>query len=191
VYPTSPFPPIEVSQCLAASQVPAVEIETLKIWNISCICSAVLETALTDISNSPLRKWHFLFFIYNLNQQSEFTFYKLMLWLLQCLDGESSSGESPVPQIRSIGQCLLSRLFSSLTSSEGSDMQIKFHYFNIELLNRAYNRGLAPLALEAEWSAPYSFATTFNSAGGGGEWGGWRTFPSSARNRNKVIHSIA
>jgi hypothetical protein len=27
-----------------------------------------------------------LFFIYNLNQQSEFTFYKLMLWLLQCLD---------------------------------------------------------------------------------------------------------
>jgi hypothetical protein len=35
------------------------------------------------------------FFIYNLNQQSEFTFYKLMLWLLQCLDGESSSGESP------------------------------------------------------------------------------------------------
>jgi hypothetical protein len=27
-----------------------------------------------------------------------------MLWLLQCLDGESSSGESSVPQIRSIGQ---------------------------------------------------------------------------------------
>jgi hypothetical protein len=27
-----------------------------------------------------------------------------MLWLFQCLDGESSSGESPVPQIRSIGQ---------------------------------------------------------------------------------------
>jgi hypothetical protein len=40
-----------------------------------------------------------------------------MLWLLQCLDGESSSGESPVPQIRSIGQFLLSRLFSSLNSS--------------------------------------------------------------------------
>jgi hypothetical protein len=40
----------------------------------------------------------FNFFIYNLNQQSEFTFYKLMLWLLQCLDGESSRGESPVPQ---------------------------------------------------------------------------------------------
>jgi hypothetical protein len=40
-----------------------------------------------------------------------------MLWLLQCLDGESSSGESPVPQIRSIDQFLLSRLFSSLTSS--------------------------------------------------------------------------
>jgi hypothetical protein len=59
----------------------------------------------------------FKFFIYNLNKQSEFTFYKLMLWLLQCLDWESSSGESPVPQIRSIGQFLLSRLFSSLTSS--------------------------------------------------------------------------
>jgi hypothetical protein len=28
-----------------------------------------------------------IFFIYNLNQQLEFTFYKLMLWLLQCLDG--------------------------------------------------------------------------------------------------------
>jgi hypothetical protein len=40
-----------------------------------------------------------------------------MLWLLQCLDGESSSGESPVPQIRSIGQFLLSRLSSSLNSS--------------------------------------------------------------------------
>jgi hypothetical protein len=39
--------------------------------------------------------WFFII-IYNLNQQSEFTFYKLM-WLLQCLDGESSSGESPVP----------------------------------------------------------------------------------------------
>jgi hypothetical protein len=35
----------------------------------------------------------FYLFIYSLNQQSEFTFYKLMLWLLQCLDGESSSGE--------------------------------------------------------------------------------------------------
>jgi hypothetical protein len=52
-----------------------------------------------------------------LNQQSEFTFYKLMLWLLQCLDGESSSGESPVPQIRSNCQFLLSRLFSSLNRS--------------------------------------------------------------------------
>jgi hypothetical protein len=59
------------------------------------------------------------FFIYNLNQQSEFTFYKLMLWLLQCLDGESFSGESPVPQIRSIGQFLLSRLFSSLVLRSG------------------------------------------------------------------------
>jgi hypothetical protein len=59
----------------------------------------------------------FFFFIYNLNQQSEFTFYKLMLCLLQRLDGESSSGESPVPQIRSIGQFLLSRSFSSLASS--------------------------------------------------------------------------
>jgi hypothetical protein len=57
------------------------------------------------------------FLIYNLNQQSEFTFYNLMLWLLQCLHGESPSGESQVPQIRSIGQFLLSCLFSSLTSS--------------------------------------------------------------------------
>jgi hypothetical protein len=39
-----------------------------------------------------------------------------MLRLLQCLDWESSSGESPIPYIRSIGQFLLSRLFS-LTSS--------------------------------------------------------------------------
>jgi hypothetical protein len=59
----------------------------------------------------------YIFYFYNLNQQSEFTFYKLMLWLLQCLNGESSSGESPVPQIRSIGQFLLSHLFSSLNSS--------------------------------------------------------------------------
>jgi hypothetical protein len=58
----------------------------------------------------------FIFFIYNLNQQSEFTFSKLMLWLLQSLDGESSSGESPVPQIRSIGQFLSSRLFYSPNS---------------------------------------------------------------------------
>jgi hypothetical protein len=57
------------------------------------------------------------FFIYNLNQQSGFIFYKLMLWLLQCLGGESSSGESPVPHIRSVGQFLLSRLFSSPNSS--------------------------------------------------------------------------
>jgi hypothetical protein len=56
-------------------------------------------------------------FYFNFNQQSEFTFYKLMLWLLQCHDEKSSSGESSVPQIRSIGQFLLSRLFSSLTSS--------------------------------------------------------------------------
>jgi hypothetical protein len=56
----------------------------------------------------------FFFFFCNLNRQSEFTFYKLMLWLLQCLNGESSSGESLVPQIRSIGQFLLNRLFSSL-----------------------------------------------------------------------------
>jgi hypothetical protein len=63
------------------------------------------------------RNISYFLFIYNLNQQSEFTFYKLMLWLLQCLDGESSSGEFPVPQIRSIGQFLLSCLFSSLNSS--------------------------------------------------------------------------
>jgi hypothetical protein len=42
-----------------------------------------------------------------------------MLWLLQCLDGESSSGESPVPQMRWIGQFLLSRLFSSLVLRSG------------------------------------------------------------------------
>jgi hypothetical protein len=58
-----------------------------------------------------------IFLFTNLNQQSEFTFYKLMFLLLQCLDGESSSGESPVPQIKSIGQFLLSRLFSSPNSS--------------------------------------------------------------------------
>jgi hypothetical protein len=40
-----------------------------------------------------------------------------MFWLLQCLDGESSSGESPVPQVMSIGQFLLSRLCSSRKSS--------------------------------------------------------------------------
>jgi hypothetical protein len=49
----------------------------------------------------PINTFFIFLFIYNLNQQSEFTFYNLMLWLLQCLDGESSSGESPVPQIRS------------------------------------------------------------------------------------------
>jgi hypothetical protein len=36
-----------------------------------------------------------------------------LLVLRLCLDGESSSGESPVPQIRPIGQFLLSHLFSS------------------------------------------------------------------------------
>jgi hypothetical protein len=49
-----------------------------------------------------------------------FNFFYLQFQLqlqLQCLDGESSSGESPVPQIRWIGQFLLSRLFSSLNSS--------------------------------------------------------------------------
>jgi hypothetical protein len=69
-------------------------------------------TVASDLSETVI-----VFFIYNLNQQSEFSFYKLMLWLLQCLDGESSSGESPVPQIRSLDQFLLSRLFSSLTGS--------------------------------------------------------------------------
>jgi hypothetical protein len=75
----------------------------------------VFSSALS-IPFSSLSTYLFFFFIYNLNQQSEFTFYRLM-WLLQCLDGESSSGESPVPQIRSIGQFLLSRLFSSLNNS--------------------------------------------------------------------------
>jgi hypothetical protein len=81
-----------------------------------------------ELANRPTRRlmrnyfWIILFalylisFIYNFNQQSEFTFYKLMLWLLQCLDGESSSGESPVSQIRPIGQFHLRRLCSSLTS---------------------------------------------------------------------------
>jgi hypothetical protein len=69
------------------------------------------------VGSNSSRGMVYIFFIYNLNHQSEFTFYKLMLWLLQSLDGESSSGESPVPQIRSIGQFLLSRLFYSLTSS--------------------------------------------------------------------------
>jgi hypothetical protein len=64
---------------------------------------------------STHRKYRNFLFIYNLNQQSEFTFYKLTLWSLQCLDEESSSGESSVPQIRSTGQFLLSRLFSSLS----------------------------------------------------------------------------
>jgi hypothetical protein len=73
------------------------------------------ETSITLWLDSALL--NFFLFIYNLNQQSEFTFYELMLWLLQCLDGESSSGESQVPQIRSVGQFLSSRLFSSLTSS--------------------------------------------------------------------------
>jgi hypothetical protein len=40
-----------------------------------------------------------------------------MLWLLQCLDGGVVQRRIPVPQIMSIGQFLLSRLFSSLTSS--------------------------------------------------------------------------
>jgi hypothetical protein len=74
----------------------------------------------TESTPGPWWGWNeeiSFFFISNLNQQSEFTFYKLLLWLLQCLDGESSSGESPVPQIRSIGQFILSSLFCSLTSS--------------------------------------------------------------------------
>jgi hypothetical protein len=71
----------------------------------------------TIFEHTYFHRTYSIFFIYNLNRQSEFRFYKLMLWLLHCLDGESSGGESPVPQIRSIGQFLLSRLFSSLTSS--------------------------------------------------------------------------
>jgi hypothetical protein len=71
----------------------------------------------TSIRFCVLSRCIIVFFICNWNQQSEFTFYKLMLWLLQRLEGESSSGESPVPQVRSIGQFLLSRLFSSLNSS--------------------------------------------------------------------------
>jgi hypothetical protein len=58
----------------------------------------------------------FLIFLFTIWISTEFTFYKLMLWLLQCHNGESSSGESPVPQIRSIGQIILSCLFSSLNS---------------------------------------------------------------------------
>jgi hypothetical protein len=41
-----------------------------------------------------------------LNQQSEFTFYKLVLCLLQCLDGESSSGESSeTDEVNEFFQC--------------------------------------------------------------------------------------
>jgi hypothetical protein len=69
----------------------------------------------SHICPDAISRFFLFFFIYNLNQQSEFKFYKLMLWLLQCLDGESS----PVPQIRSIGQFLLSRLFSSLVLRSG------------------------------------------------------------------------
>jgi hypothetical protein len=68
--------------------------------------NAIEETSQQDI--------HFFF---HLQFESAIRIYKLMLWLLQCLDGESSSRESPVPQIRSIGQFLLSRLFSSHTNS--------------------------------------------------------------------------
>jgi hypothetical protein len=35
-----------------------------------------------------------IFLYFNFDQQSEFTFYKLMLWLLQYHDEKSSSGES-------------------------------------------------------------------------------------------------
>jgi hypothetical protein len=72
---------------------------------------------MTSFTNATFNPFFLFFYFCNLNQQSEFTFYKLMLWLLQSLDGESSSGESPVAQIRSIGQFLLSRLFSSLNIS--------------------------------------------------------------------------
>jgi hypothetical protein len=54
------------------------------------------------------------FFVY---QQSECTFYKVMVWLFRWLDEESSSGESSGPYFRSIGQFLFSRLLSSLVDS--------------------------------------------------------------------------
>jgi hypothetical protein len=56
-----------------------------------------------------------IFFI--INQQSECTFYKLMVWLFPCLGEVSSSGESSVPYFRSIGQFLFSRLLSFLVDS--------------------------------------------------------------------------
>jgi hypothetical protein len=54
------------------------------------------------VAFAPFAPKTFFFLFYNLNQQSEFTFYKLMLWLLQYLDEESFSGTSdqvnwPVP----------------------------------------------------------------------------------------------
>jgi hypothetical protein len=45
--------------------------------------------------------------LFIINQQSEYTFYKLMVWLFPCLGEESSSGESSVPYFRSIGQFFL------------------------------------------------------------------------------------
>jgi hypothetical protein len=66
-----------------------------------------------------LLSFFFFFFVFTIWISNQNLHSKLMLWLLRCLDGESSSGESPIPQIRSIGQFLLSRLFSSLVLRSG------------------------------------------------------------------------
>jgi hypothetical protein len=69
---------------------------------------------MAGISSSLINFYNFFIII---NQQSECTFYKLMVWLFLCLGEESSSGESSVPYVRSIGQFLFSRLPSSLADS--------------------------------------------------------------------------
>jgi hypothetical protein len=104
MYGASPPFPTGIDDVLTKHKDHMHFIEKKNIYS-SALSQSLLQTRITS------------FFICNFNQQSEFTFYKLMLCLLQCLEGESSSGESPVPQIRSIGQLLLSRLFSSLTST--------------------------------------------------------------------------
>ena len=63
------------------------------------------------------KKKFFFFFYYFINQQSEITFFKLMVCLVRCLDEESSSDGSSVPYIRSIGQFLFSRLLTTLARS--------------------------------------------------------------------------